>query len=504
MNDFKKKTKAQLLAEVTALRKKLADLEHRSAPEPVETAARLAQIMDIAEDAIISFDTEQRILQFNKGAERIFGHAPADMIGRPLDDLLPGQARGILGRNFPMFGAGAESSRAGSGLPEIHGLRKNGHTFPAEASISRIGQGRGTIFTVFLRDITQRAGASRELEESREAARRAHDRLVDAIESLPGSFALYDAEDRLVLINRKTLEFFPEHAPILKAGAKIEDLVRFSYDKNLTPYDAERKEEAIQARLQEHRATDGMVEQRWKDGRWFELRHRKTSDGGTVSIRIDITNRKKAEEERAASQRLLQTVFDALPLGVAVKDLDARYQIVNKAFADNVSRTQEEMIGRTSMELGNRTKCEEGRIAESDRSVLESGEWYENSDASFTFPDGTQSWRRVIKGPIHGEDGRITGLLVIREDIHERKQGEKELAASQRLLQTVFDALPIGVCLKDLDVLTDGKQGLRTLHQSHSGRNDRPDLPGFRRPFRKRTQPCRRIGPVRDGKRAMV
>ena len=215
MNDSEK-TRAELLAEVTALRKKLAGLEQRSAPESGESAARLAQIMDTAEDAIISFDAGQRILQFNKGAERIFGHAPADMIGRPLDDLLPGQTRGVHGKHFHMFAESPESSRAMSGRSEIQGLRKNGKIFPAEASISKIGNGDDKIFTVFFRDITQRVEASRELEASREAARQAHALLLDAIESLPGSFALYDAEDRLVLTNRKTLELFPDPAPILK------------------------------------------------------------------------------------------------------------------------------------------------------------------------------------------------------------------------------------------------------------------------------------------------
>ncbi|MCH8075674.1 MAG: PAS domain S-box protein [SAR324 cluster bacterium] len=449
MNDSEK-TRAELLDEVTALRKKLAGLEQRSAPESGESAARLAQIMDTAEDAIISFDAGQRILQFNKGAERIFGHAPADMIGRPLDDLLPGQTRGVHGKHFHMFAESPESSRAMSGRSEIQGLRKNGKIFPAEASISKIGHGDDKIFTVFLRDITQRVEASRELEASREAARQAHALLLDAIESLPGSFALYDAEDRLVLTNRKTLEFFPDHAPILKPGVKYEDIIRLSFDKNLIPFDGERKEETIRERVRENRASEGMIEQSWNDGRWFELYHRKTSDGGIVSIRMDITARKKAEEERTASQRLLQTIFDALPIGVCVKDLESRYRMVNKAFAKYVNRAPEEMIGLTSQDFHGRPEEERQRVIETDRYVLESGNWYDDPGELFTFSDGTQRWRRIIKGPIHDEDGRIVGILGIREDIHERKQAEEELRENRRLLQAIFDTVPYAIMVKNL------------------------------------------------------
>ena len=128
MNDSNK-TKAELLAEVAALRKTLADLERRSAPEPDETAARLAPVMDTAEDAIISFDAHQQIFQFNKGAERIFGYASAEMIGRPLDELFPEQARAIHGRHFQKFAATPETFLAMSGRPEFQGLRKNGNTF---------------------------------------------------------------------------------------------------------------------------------------------------------------------------------------------------------------------------------------------------------------------------------------------------------------------------------------------------------------------------------------
>jgi len=52
-------------------------------------AERLADILDIAEDAIVTVTIGREIVLFNRGASKIFGYAPAEIIGRPLEDLLP-------------------------------------------------------------------------------------------------------------------------------------------------------------------------------------------------------------------------------------------------------------------------------------------------------------------------------------------------------------------------------------------------------------------------------
>ena len=132
--------------------------------------ARFAQILAIADDAIISVDAEQRITLFNQGAERVFGYAASEVLGAGLDRLLPERVRAAHRGHVDAFGRAPETARVMAVRGKIFGCRKNGEEFPAEASISKLREGGQTVFTVILRDISERRRADEQL-------RRAHDEL---------------------------------------------------------------------------------------------------------------------------------------------------------------------------------------------------------------------------------------------------------------------------------------------------------------------------------------
>lgn len=117
--------------------------------------AKLAGIISTAADAIISVDEAQRIVMYNAAAERIFGWSADEVLGKPLEILVPERARAIHRQYLEHFGAGAETARkmADRGLA-FFGLRKSGEEFPADASISKLSLGGVWLLTVALRDIT--------------------------------------------------------------------------------------------------------------------------------------------------------------------------------------------------------------------------------------------------------------------------------------------------------------------------------------------------------------
>ncbi len=126
-----------------------------------ENALRASQaifsgILNIAVDAIISIDEQQRIVHFNHGAEQIFGYEATEAIGMPLDLLLPLRFRGSHAAYIALFGQSGEQARRMGHRREIFGLRKNGEEFPAEASISKLDAPGQRFYTVVLRDITER------------------------------------------------------------------------------------------------------------------------------------------------------------------------------------------------------------------------------------------------------------------------------------------------------------------------------------------------------------
>ncbi|HEX6313641.1 MAG TPA: ATP-binding protein [Gemmatimonadaceae bacterium] len=127
-----------------------------------------AGITSLAIDSIITIDESQRIRVFNQGAEKTFGWSATDVIGKPLSVLLPPRLHEAHEHHIRHFGAGKDVARRMGERRAIVGLRKNGEEFPAEASISRLELPGRRLFTVVLRDITER---QRQLQDERFLAR---------------------------------------------------------------------------------------------------------------------------------------------------------------------------------------------------------------------------------------------------------------------------------------------------------------------------------------------
>jgi len=131
-----------------------------------ENQMRLAGIVNSAMDAIISVDGDQKIVLFNATAERILGCPAAEAIGQPIDKFIPREFRERHQQHIQNFGETGVTSRSMRSLPVLTALRADGEEFPIEASISQISVAGEKLFTVILRDITERKQLEEQFRQS--------------------------------------------------------------------------------------------------------------------------------------------------------------------------------------------------------------------------------------------------------------------------------------------------------------------------------------------------
>jgi PAS domain S-box-containing protein len=186
----------------------------KQAQEVIRAAkARFEGILEIAEDAIISVDSNQSILLFNQGAERVFGYVEHEVIGRPLDILLPPRFVPPHREHIKEFAKSADVSRSMAQRREIFGRRKDGSEFPAEASISKLASGDEVVFTVILRDITERKRAEEALRHAQ--AKLAHSTRINTMGELTASIAHEVNQPLTAVVNNANacLNLLPKDAP---------------------------------------------------------------------------------------------------------------------------------------------------------------------------------------------------------------------------------------------------------------------------------------------------
>jgi PAS domain-containing protein len=150
-----------------------------------------------------------------------------------------------------------------------------------------------------------------EAEAAIAEARKAHERLREAIDILPQGIVFLDPEGRYVLWNKKYAEIYSKTADLFAHGARLEDTLRVGVARGDYPEAVGQEEEWIAERLKKLYQPGARHEQTLSDGRVVLIEERRTDDGGVVGLRVDITELK----QREASFRLL---FDGNPAPMIV------------------------------------------------------------------------------------------------------------------------------------------------------------------------------------------
>lgn len=154
-----------------------AFIERRQTQERLrESEQRFRLMTEKAQDAIFTID-EQSIVTFcNPAVERIFGYAPAELLGRPLDVIIPERLREAHRRGIARFLRTRERRIPWTGI-ELPALHKDGHEFQCEISFGEYTSGDQTIFTGLARDVTERTRAFEQEQLARAEAEASREQL---------------------------------------------------------------------------------------------------------------------------------------------------------------------------------------------------------------------------------------------------------------------------------------------------------------------------------------
>jgi PAS domain S-box-containing protein len=257
---------------------------------------RYRDLLDAAPDAMLVIASDGTIEFANIQTARLFGYTREELLGTPLDRLVPDRFRGAHGGHMLHYRTSPNTRAMGSGL-ELYGRHRNGTDIPVEVSLSPVHSDDGLSVCAAIRDVSER----RRIEA---ALKLNADRLASAVETIENAFALFDASDRLVLCNSV-------YRGLL--GDAIGPLVGRSYEELLDVWirDLEFDGAAEQARFREDRLAGryhhrGAFEVRTRDGRTLRVMDRRTIEGGIVKTIWDLTedvhNAADLREARAAAE----------------------------------------------------------------------------------------------------------------------------------------------------------------------------------------------------------
>jgi PAS domain S-box-containing protein len=371
---------------------------------------RFHQVIEGAPNGMVMVDGGGAIVMVNAQIERSFGYAREELLGQPIEILVPNRFRHHHPDYRNGFIAAPTTRPMGSGR-DLFGLRKNGTEFPVEIGLNPLNTESGLMVLGTIVDITER-------KQAEEALRRSQQQLVGVIGSAMDAIITIDQEQRIVLFNNaaERMFLFPAEDAI---GQRIDRFIpeRFRSTHNIHIEDFGN----TQVTRRSMGALGALFGLR-ADGEEFPIEasiSQVESDGQklyTVILR-DITARKRADEALKEQARIL----DLAP--VLIRELNGRILFWNTGAEQMYGWTKEEALDKVTHTL---FKTEFPRPLEEIKArLLARGYW--EGELIHTRKDG----RRLVIAShwvLHRDDeGKPKAILEVNNDITERKEAESEV-----------------------------------------------------------------------------
>ncbi len=409
----------------------------RNRPEEPESEAelraRLAAILDTSEDAIFSTDLEGIITSWNAGAERLYGFTREEATGRSVSMLVPDAHADEIPSIRDRLKRGERVSRF-----ETVRQTKDGRRLRVSLSASPISDDEGQVTgtCVVARDIGERREAERALLESRERA----DELSALMDSVPAVVVqAHDPQTRRITGNRRAHEAF---------RVPLDGNLSLSAEESERPRHFRVLQDGVEVSLEKmpiHRAAQGepRYDQEWeirfRDGRVMHLfgnaipvYDRDGNPRGALAAMIDITERKRAEQELRESEERLRFAKVAAGIGTHEYHPSTGVVVWDERTREIWGVDEDEPISY-DLWLSSVHPDDRGSVQVALERALDP-----DDDASYNAEyrvinrrDGTTRWVQAT-GAVTYSEGRPVRLVGTVRDRTEQKKAEEELQEAHR------------------------------------------------------------------------